>query len=221
MPKILILENEELFKALKQVKDIPSEYEVNQLIDIKDLIINGETIVIGDVQNILQLDHANLHIIGLLNKDKTIKPKDILNNIPIIKKPYILSEIINVIQDIIARSKAGSEVVKIGEFEFDSATRILAKHGVVINLTEKESELVTLLNVANGEVVSRDEILKKVWGYEAGIETHTVETHIYRIRQKLGKDNDFIGNSGMGYFIKENPFCIIPFIGKFVDRTGK
>lgn len=55
-------------------------------------------------------------------------------------------------------------------------------------LTEKEVEILTYLHAHKGEIVTREDLLKKVWNYADSVETHTAETHIYRLRQKIEKD---------------------------------
>jgi len=202
MPKILILENEELFKAISQFKDLPPEWQISQVAENNDTFGEDLSVVIGNLQSLPKTNNSKSYFIGLSEQNENANIYDSQNQINIIKKPYRLSEITDIIQDLALDAASDKEVVKVGDFEFDNSARVLVKNEIKITLTEKESELVALLNLANGEVVSRDDILKKVWGYEDGIETHTVETHIYRIRQKLGKDNDFIGNLGIGYFIK-------------------
>ena len=57
-----------------------------------------------------------------------------------------------------------------------------------IRLTDKETEIIKFLYRSNGKVVSKDVLLDEVWGYSAGMATHTLETHIYRLRQKIEKD---------------------------------
>ena len=57
-----------------------------------------------------------------------------------------------------------------------------------IRLTEKESAIVKFLYLASDSVVSRDTLLGEVWGYNVGVTTHTLETHVYRLRQKIEED---------------------------------
>jgi len=57
-----------------------------------------------------------------------------------------------------------------------------------VRLTEKETSILKFLFRANDRVVSRDILLNEVWGYNAGVTTHTLETHIYRLRQKIEQD---------------------------------
>jgi DNA-binding response OmpR family regulator len=57
-----------------------------------------------------------------------------------------------------------------------------------VRLTEKETAILRYLYRAGAKAVGRDELLQEVWGYNAGVTTHTLETHIYRLRQKIEKD---------------------------------
>ena len=57
-----------------------------------------------------------------------------------------------------------------------------------IRLTDKETAIVKFLYLAGERVVSRDVLLGEVWGYNAGVTTHTLETHVYRLRQKIERD---------------------------------
>lgn len=78
----------------------------------------------------------------------------------------------------------------IGPHLFGPVARQLthALTGVVVRLTEKEAAMLLYLVRAGGVVVAREELLQNVWGYHAAATTHTLETHIYRLRQKL-EDN--------------------------------
>ena len=55
-------------------------------------------------------------------------------------------------------------------------------------MTEKEASIIKYLYRTGGKVVSRDTLLEEVWGYNSGVTTHTLETHVYRLRQKIEHD---------------------------------
>lgn len=80
-------------------------------------------------------------------------------------------------------------VFDIGPYSFRPASKVLidAKGGKV-RLTEKETSILKFLYRAGQKVVTREVLLHEVWGYNAGVTTHTLETHIYRLRQKIEKD---------------------------------
>ncbi len=80
-------------------------------------------------------------------------------------------------------------VFTIGPYSFKPAGKLLLdEQGSKIRLTEKETSILKYLYRAGEKVVSRDVLLHEVWGYNAGVTTHTLETHIYRLRQKIEKD---------------------------------
>ena len=86
------------------------------------------------------------------------------------------------------RSHEQSEdaVFRIGPYEFRPAAKVLVDDkGRKIRLTEKETNILKYLYRAGAKAVSREELLTEVWGYNAGVTTHTLETHIYRLRQKI------------------------------------
>lgn len=86
------------------------------------------------------------------------------------------------------RSHEQSEdaVFQIGPYEFRPAAKVLMDaRGKKIRLTEKETNILKYLYRAGAKAISREELLTEVWGYNAGVTTHTLETHIYRLRQKI------------------------------------
>jgi len=80
-------------------------------------------------------------------------------------------------------------VFSIGPYTFRPASKMLLdEKGAKIRLTEKETSILKYLYRSGEKVVTRDVLLHEVWGYNAGVTTHTLETHIYRLRQKIEKD---------------------------------
>jgi DNA-binding response OmpR family regulator len=79
------------------------------------------------------------------------------------------------------------ELLRLGPYEFVPAEQLLRgpDADAVIRLTELERKLLLYLASADGAAVDRDQLLAHVWGYSAGVDTHTVETHIWRLRQKI------------------------------------
>jgi len=89
------------------------------------------------------------------------------------------------------RSHEQSEdaVFRIGPYTFKPAAKLLIdEREKKIRLTEKETSILKYLYRAGQKVVGRDMLLHEVWGYNAGVTTHTLETHIYRLRQKIEKN---------------------------------
>jgi DNA-binding response OmpR family regulator len=80
-------------------------------------------------------------------------------------------------------------VFTVGPYTFrPSAKMLLGENQNKIRLTEKETSILKYLYRAGEQVVGRDVLLHEVWGYNSGVTTHTLETHIYRLRQKIERD---------------------------------
>ena len=94
--------------------------------------------------------------------------------------------------------------VKINDYTIDLNSREMLLNNIRLKLTEKEINTITYLSKSN-KPVNINELKEKVWSYQSDIETHTVETHIYRLRKKIlntFKDNEFILSEKNGYQIK-------------------
>ncbi|PCJ88755.1 MAG: DNA-binding response regulator [Hyphomicrobiales bacterium] len=77
----------------------------------------------------------------------------------------------------------------IGPYQFRPSAKLMTTEaGAKVRLTEKETSILKFLHRAGDKVVTRDILLHEVWGYNAGVTTHTLETHIYRLRQKIEVD---------------------------------
>lgn len=78
--------------------------------------------------------------------------------------------------------------LRLGKYLFMPAQKVLTDTGsqTKIKLTEKEAGIIRLLSRAQGRAVPREVLLNDIWGFNSGLSTHTLETHIYRLRQKIG-----------------------------------
>ena len=94
-------------------------------------------------------------------------------------------------------------VFQIGPYTFKPASKILVRDdNKKIRLTEKETSIIKFLYRSGEQAVSRETLLQDVWGYNAGVSTHTLETHIYRLRQKIERDPthaEILVTEGGGY----------------------
>jgi DNA-binding response OmpR family regulator len=92
---------------------------------------------------------------------------------------------------------------KVGPYTFKPASKMLVKDdNKKVRLTEKETAIIKFLYRSGEQIVSRDVLLHDVWGYNAGVTTHTLETHIYRLRQKIERDPgqaEILVTEGGGY----------------------
>ena len=94
--------------------------------------------------------------------------------------------------------------IKVNNYTIDLNSREMLINNAKLKLTEKEINTITYLSKSN-KPVSIDELQEQVWSYQSGIETHTVETHIYRLRKKIFNsfnDNKFKVSKKNGYQIK-------------------
>ena len=77
----------------------------------------------------------------------------------------------------------------VAQYTFKPSQKLLLdQRGGKIRLTEKEAAIIKYLYRADQKVVTRDVLLEEVWGYNSGVTTHTLETHVYRLRQKIERD---------------------------------
>jgi len=107
-----------------------------------------------------------------------------------VTKPFKFSVLLARIRAQLRQHEQSEDAVfTIGDYTFKPASKMLIdEKGSKIRLTEKETSILKFLFRAGEKVVSRDVLLHEVWGYNAGVTTHTLETHIYRLRQKIEKD---------------------------------
>jgi DNA-binding response OmpR family regulator len=107
-----------------------------------------------------------------------------------VTKPFRFAVLLARIRSQLRQHDASEDAVfTIGPYSFRPAAKVLlgAKGGKV-RLTEKETAILRYLFRAAQKPVSRDVLLQEVWGYNSGVTTHTLETHIYRLRQKIEQD---------------------------------
>ena len=96
-----------------------------------------------------------------------------------------------------------NSLIHLNDYIIDKNERIIKKNNLALKLSEKEISFLILFS-ENKEPISRSLVLKNVWKYSSESETHTVETHIHRLRKKILEkfgDNNFIKNNNKGYYI--------------------
>ncbi len=120
----------------------------------------------------------------------------------ILELPATLKEINSVIENIAAKKKFSmNSSIRIKNYLLNKNERKLFRNDNHIILTEKEVQLLDLF-LNKKRPISKDEILSSVWNYSSDADTHTVETHIYRLRKKINdkfSDDNFILNNKEGY----------------------
>jgi hypothetical protein len=114
---------------------------------------------------------------------------------------YLLLEKINI--QLIKQKYNYQSKISVNRYELDLNSRIIYNNNNKLKLTEKEMDIILFLN-ENKNPQKIDILQSKVWGYSSDLETHTVETHIYRLRKKIKDnfdDNNFILSTDEGYLI--------------------
>jgi DNA-binding response OmpR family regulator len=126
---------------------------------------------------------------GQDSEDDTIQGLDAGAN-DYVTKPFRFAVLLARIRAQLRSHEASEDVVfALGPYTFRPSTKLLTSDkGSKVRLTEKETSILRYLYRAGGKVIGRDELLQEVWGYNAEVTTHTLETHIYRLRQKIEKD---------------------------------
>jgi len=158
-------------------------------------------ILFADNENILndKIKNLNNYLIITDRKYLNIDHQFVLNDIPLNISKFI--EKIN-IEFLKVQFNSQSEV-KVNNYIIDLNSREMSVKNIKLKLTEKEINTIMFLSKSN-KPVSVDELQEKVWSYQSDIETHTVETHVYRLRKKISKtfdDNKFIISKKNGYQI--------------------
>jgi two-component system phosphate regulon response regulator PhoB len=124
-----------------------------------------------------------------------------------VTKPFSPRELVLRVNAILRRGKGDAveeKKLSIGAITLDPARHQVEVAGRPVRLTSVEFKLLSMLMRRQGRVQERDRLLNEVWGYESVIDTRTVDTHVRRLRQKLGKAADAIETvRGFGYRIRE------------------
>ena len=147
-----------------------------------------------------EVKNHNNYLIISNKKYLNVNNQFILDKIPI--SIFKLVEKINI--EFLKIQFSSQSEVRVNNYTIDLNSREMLANKTKLKLTEKEINTITYLSKSDNPV-SIDELQEKVWSYQSDIETHTVETHIYRLRKKIlntFNDKDFIISEKNGYQIK-------------------
>ena len=163
-----------------------------------DIILFHENTLDDDVKKNFIRNSSSIKICASENRE-TLVPCD-----AILELPTSVKELNFLIENILAKKKfTKNSSIKIKDYLLNKNEKKLLKSDEFIILTEKEIQLLELL-LNNNDPISKDKILSAVWNYAAEADTHTVETHIYRLRRKISEkflDDKFIFNSKDCYYL--------------------
>ena len=163
-------------------------------------------------------EELNFNIIFLSKKDFSIEKKkyenylflslkkiEVKNQLVLDKLPIKISRLLEQINvNLLKQRYVEQSEVKIGLYQINLNSRELIFQNQKLKLTEKEIKIILYLSEIN-KSIKTSELQNKVWGYRSDLETHTVETHIYRLRKKISEKfniNNLIINDHNGYRIK-------------------
>ena len=118
-------------------------------------------------------------------------------------KPFEIIELLARIEVVLRRYNKNDNYIRFKDIEVDTKQRTVKLNGKEVYLTVKEYELLILLLQNKNMALSRDQILERVWGFEYGGETRTVDIHIQRIREKLDLKNNIKTVFKVGYRLEE------------------
>lgn len=124
-----------------------------------------------------------------------------------IKKPFSVLELLSRVKALLRRStEETAQQLRVGDIQLDNARRIVLAQGKSVELTYKEYELLRYLMINAEMVLSRESIMRFVWGTDFEGETRTVDMHIKTLRQKLGPCGRQIGTvRNVGYVLQSTP----------------
>ena len=155
-----------------------------------------------DNLKIAESDLISMNCFKILVTKSNIQNKKYFDSI--LKLPTSLKEINEMVESSAAKNQfTKNSAIKIKDYFLDKNEKKLIRGDNFISLTEKEIQLLELF-LLNKKIISKSIILSQVWNYSSDADTHTVETHIYRLRKKISdkfSDENFILNKKEGYYI--------------------
>ena len=180
---LIIFEYQILFEILN---------EINESLNFK--IIQCDENEYNNIQFNPKVDY----LIVSRKKIKNVKNLLVLDDKPIRLDKFLEIVNINFLKDKFFRQSN----IKVGKYNLDLNSRVISLKDKNLNLTEREINLIIFIH--NKKEVTVKDLQQSVWDYSPNLETHTVETHIYRLRKKMNEvfnDENFIVNNDKGYSI--------------------
>jgi hypothetical protein len=198
---IIIFSNNDFFDSFNELEkycDFKIYSNIKGTLTDKSILLIHEE-YLSDKKNIEQI--SKLKNIKVIFHNKNFNLSNINHNLKILL-PLSFIEINNMIQNLKIKSDFNiNSSIKIKNYLLDKNTKKLIYNDLFIILTEKEIHILEILLKRN-EPISKNSLLELVWNYSKNTDTHTVETHIYRLRKKVKDkfdDDNLILNTKTGY----------------------
>ena len=205
MPNLRLISDNQLFfeDLVWQINRYAPEYSINSESAAPDIIIIDEnTSLISNLKN----QYPQTPILVLLKQgDEKLKEN---NFIKYENKPLILNDFINKLRSAINLAFNSHEgILRFNKYCLYPLSKEIVnlRNKETIKLTEKEVAIIQYLYKIKDRIVTKTELLQQVWGYSPDVTTHTIETHIYRLRQKVEHDDvdaQLIMTEDGGYILK-------------------
>tara|TARA_B100000686_G_scaffold290837_1_gene318456 strand:+ start:495 stop:1118 length:624 start_codon:yes stop_codon:yes gene_type:complete len=202
---ISILSNKIFSEIVREIK-LFSEYEIKYYSDI-DLWIKDskkENQIVVLFENFSNKDKINNFPSILITKSSEKIKKSALSTDEFLKMPFKILDFEKKIISVLAKHEfKRNSLILLSGYTIDKNERKIKKNNLELQLSEKEIDFLILFSKSNNPI-NRNLVLKKVWKYSDESETHTVETHIHRLRKKILEkfgDKNFIKNNEKGYYI--------------------
>ncbi len=203
---VACLSTENFIKSLDEVKSFFSFNFIPIKADIKNIVFSDYNALILDTrfEKEINVESINIPIIFIEEKGKTKLLKKSFD--AVLKLPLKITKFNQAVLDLCKKYEFNqNSLIKIKDYILDKNERVLKKGQKNLKITEKEIIFLDELNKSKVPL-SKDYILKNIWAYSSQADTHTVETHIYRLRQKIKEkflDDKFIKNLENGYYIEK------------------
>ena len=202
---ISILSNKIFSEIVREIK-LFSKYEIKYYSDI-DLWIKDskkENQIVVHFENFPNKDKINNFPSILITKSSEKIKKSPLSSEEVLKMPFKILDFEKKIISVLAKYEfKRNSLILLRGYTIDKNERKIKKNNLELQLSEKEIDFLILFS-KNNNPINRNLVLKKVWKYSDESETHTVETHIHRLRKKILEkfgDKNFIKNNEKGYYI--------------------
>ncbi len=190
---VFIINFNSLYEILDEIKENLS-FKIIKFENEGDFIKNSDL----DIVNPLIISKTN----QILLANKNVTDRNLLN---FNEFPLSLNKLLELINIQLIKLKFNLQSkINIKGYELNLNSKFFSKDDLILKLTEKEIEIILYLNK---KITKHDvaDLQKNIWGYSPNMETHTVETHIYRLRKKISNkfnDENFILSHKSGYFIE-------------------
>lgn len=202
---IACLCSKDLFNSLNEIKSFFT-FKINPIQNNTKSLNNEEYDAIimesGFEKNILQ-NEINVPKV-LIQHEKQKKGQDLDSFDLVFKMPINIIKFNQLIVNLCKKNEfEKNSLIKINDYILDKNQRILKKGSITLKITEREIDFIEKLN-SSKQPLNKNFILKNIWSYSSETDTHTIETHIYRLRQKIKEnfnDKNFIKSTKDGYSI--------------------